>query len=265
MDARTADEPEDRHLAYLRRLLESASSPGGGAEFLYLTRTEGKPGMWELVGFRTVGLSRAVIGAIHFQSQTEAHAVFARRSLGHYLSAPPQEIGFDRETYPPGLIPVRSPSAGESIPDLLGRLKRGEPTAPLFVDADHVEVAFDFRPANPSLQRPAGEQARARRLVFRTRDGHVLTGTTQNLGAKLRRASVFLALTEVRQHLPGHVLDLPTLVVNRGFLTMMSELSEGDLDAGSLPAAFSAETANPFHLLDPRLGTGAEGVSAAPA
>jgi hypothetical protein len=257
MERPRAGTDEDRHVAYLRQLLEAARSPGSGGEFLYVTRTEGQPGFWELVGFRATGLTRSLLGAIHFQAQSDDPLLFARRSFGHYLSAPPQEVGLDRETFPAALIPLRAPFPDESVPDLLGRLKRGEPTAPLYLDAAHVEVAFDFRPANPSLQRSPGEAARSRRLAFRSREGHVITGTTLNLGARLRRASAFLALTGVRQHLPGRALELPTLVVHRSFLTMMSESAEGELDFASLPHAFSPDSANPLHLLDPRLDTGA--------
>lgn len=257
MERARAGTGEDPQVAYLRQLLEGARSPGSGGEFLYVTRAEGQPGFWEMVGFRVTGLSHALLGAIRFQAQSDDPLQFARRSLGHYLSSPPQEIGVDRETYPAELIPLRTPFSGGSVPDLLGRLRRAEPTALLYLDADRVEVAFDFRPANPSLQRLPGEAVRPRRLAFRSREGHVISGTALNLSAKLRRPSDFLALTGVRQHLAGRDLELPTLVVHRSFLTMMSELAEGELDLASLPHAFSPGSANPFHLLDPRLDTGA--------
>lgn len=259
METSRVDAPDDRQLAYLKRLLDDDRAPESGGEFLYITRTEGKPGFWELLGFRVVGLPRSLLGAVHFQAQSDDPLRFARRSLGHFLSAPPQAIGLDRESYPADLIALRAPFGGESLPDLLGQLKRGETAANLFLDADHVEIAFDFRRSNPSLQRPPGEQARTRRLVFRTREGHVLLGSTLNLGAKLRRAGAFLAVTGVRQYLPGRVLDLPTLVVHRDFLAMMADAPEGDFEPTDLPGAFSPEMANPCHLLDPRLGDGAPG------
>lgn len=247
---------EDAHLAYLERLLGAAGTPAARGEFLYVTRTAGRPGFWELVGFRVAGLSRALVGAVHFQSQTDDPLVFARRSLGHFLAAPPQAIGLDRAAYPADLIELRVPREGESVPDLLGRLKRGEPTGRLYTDVDRLEVAFDFRSANPSLQRPPGEAREGQRLLFRTREGHVLSGVSSNLSAKLRRAGGFLALTGVEQLLPERVLALPTLVVHRDFLTMVAEPPEGGLDGGRLPEALSPRTANPFHLLDPRLDTG---------
>lgn len=262
MESPGAGVSSDTHLAYLRRLLDGVASAVPGGEFLYVTRTEGKAGVWELLGFRVAGLSRSLLGAVHFQSQSDDPLVFARRSIGHFLSAPPKTLALDRESYPADLIELRVPLAGESVPDLLGRLKRGERVAHLYLDAAKVELAFDFRPANPSLQRNPRSETRTRRLLFRSREGHVLTGSTLNLGAKLRRGGAFLALTDVRQHRPDRQLELPTLVVHRDFLTMMAECGGGDpasgddgVAAAGAPGAFSPENANPFHLLDPRLDT----------
>lgn len=247
---------DDTHLDYLDRLLRAARDPAAGGEFLYATRTEGQSGFWELVGFRVAGLSRALLGAVRFQSQSEDPLLFARRSLGHFLSSPPQALGLDQATYPADLIELRVPREGEPVPELLGRLKRGERTAALYLDAALIELAFDFRPENPSLQRPRGGAGPTRRLVFRSREGHVLSGEAANLTARLRRAGAFLVLTGVEQALEGRTLALPTLVVHRSFLTMLADCSEGGVGSGSLPAAFSAATANPFHLLDPRLDVG---------
>lgn len=245
--------PDDLQLAYLERLLGAARSPASGGEFLYATRAEGKPGFWELLGFRIAGMSHALLGAVHFQSQSDDPLLFARRSLGHFLSSPPQALSLDRSHYPADLIEMRVPREGESVPDLLARLKRGEPTGSLYVDAGLIELAFDFRPQNPSLQRPKGAAGPGQRMLFRTRDGHVITGLTVNLTAKLRRAEAFIALTGVRQLLSARSLDLPTLVVHREFLTMLADYPEGGIGPGTLPAAFSPEVSNPFHLLDPRL------------
>lgn len=250
--------PDDLHLPYLERLLEAARSPAPGGEFLYATRTERKPGFWELLGFRVVGMSHAILGAVHFQAQSEDPLLFARRSIGHFLSAPHQAMSLDRAHYPADLIELRVPREGESVPDLLGRLKRGEATGRLFLDAGLVELAFDFRPENPSLQRPKGAAGPGQRLLFRTRDGHVITGLTANLSAKLRRAESFLALTGVRQLLFGRSLALPTLVVHREFLTMLADYPEGGIGPGTLPAPFLPEVSNPFHLLDPRLDVPSE-------
>ncbi|HLE85201.1 MAG TPA: hypothetical protein VJG13_12750 [Thermoanaerobaculia bacterium] len=243
----------DPHLRYLERLLRAAGNPAAGGEFLYVTRTEGKPGFWELLGLRMAGMSHALLGAVHFQAQSEDPMRFARRSIGHFLSSPPQSLSLDRASYPADLVELRVPREGETVPDLLGRLKRDEPTGGLYLDAGRVELAFDFRPENPSLQRPRGGTPPGQRLLFRTRDGHVVTGMTSNLSAKLRRAESFIALTGVRQLLAGRSLALPTLVIHRSFLTMLADYPEGGIGPGTLPDAFSPATANPFHLLDPRL------------
>lgn len=248
---------DQAHLAYLERLLEAAATPGSGGEFLYVTRTKGKPGFWELLGFRVTGLSRVLLGAVGFQPQSEDPLLFARRSLGHFLSSPPQAIGIDRATYPADLLDLRVPLEGETVPDLLGRLKRGEPTGTLYVDTDHVEIAFDFRPENPSLMRARQGVGAGKRLLFRSREGHVLSGVAANLSARLRRAGAFIALTEVEQVLDGRTLRLPTLLVHREFLSMVADFPDGGIAPGSLPEAFSPATANPFHVLDPRLDTGA--------
>lgn len=247
---------DDGHLAYLERLLEAARAPGSSGEFLYVTRTEGQPGFWELLGFRVTGMSRALLGAVHFQPQTDDPLLFARRSMAHFLSSPPQTLGIDRATYPADLLDLRVPQAGQTVPDLLGRLKRGEPAATVYLDAAHVEIACDFRPENPSLMREQKGEA-GKRLLFRSREGHVLSGVTANLSTRLRRAGAFIALTEVEQVLDGRTLALPTLLVHREFLTMLADAPAAGIAPGAVPAAFSPATANPFHLLDPRLDTGA--------
>lgn len=251
-----ATNASDDHLAYVRRLLDGAREPGAGGEFLYATRTEGKGGFWELLGFRVVGLSRALVGAAHFQSQSDDPLLFARRSLGHFLSSPPKVVAIARATYPAELVELRVPRAGETLPDLLGRLRRGDRTASAYLDADLVELAFDFRPENPSLQRPRDGGAAAPRLLFRTREGHVLAGRAANLSARLHRGGAFLVLTGVEQLLPERSLRLPTIVVHRSFLTLVAEVPDEASDPSrALPAALSPETATPFHLLDPRLDT----------
>lgn len=247
--------PDDGQLAYLERLLQAARDPASGGEFLYVTRTEGKPGFWELLGFRVTGMSRVLLAAVHFPDQGGDPLHFARRSLVHFLSSPPQTLGIDRTTYPADVLELRLPREGETVPDLLGRLKRGEPTAAVYLDADLVEIACDFRPENPSLMRAPDGGGVGKRLLFRTREGHVLSGVAANLSSRLRRGGAFFALTGVEQVLDGRTLALPTLLVHREFLAMLTDFPEAGIAPGSVPAAFSPATANPFHLLDPRLGT----------
>jgi len=265
-DSSPPSQGTDPHLAYLERLLTGAGYAPGGSEgtdgartsdFLYLIRSEGGTGtgtgFWELIGFRVAGFSRALVGAIQFADQSREPGRYARRSLGHYLSSPPQIIGLDRSTYPADLIELRVPRQGETLPDLLGQLKRGESTGTLYVDADMVEIAWDFRSENPSIERPRLAQGPGQSLLLRSLEGHVVAGMGGNISAKLRSNRQFLALTAVEQWLPGRTLPLPTLVIHRRYLAMVSEVAKGAVDA-AVPAPFARDSLNPFHLLDPRLG-----------
>ncbi len=246
---------QDSHLAYLERLLDGAVRRASAGEFLYITRTEGRPGFWELLAFKIPGLERAVVGAVHFQSQSDDPIAFARRSLAHFLTTPPQPISVVRSSYPPDVIEVRVPREGETLPDLVGALKRGDETAYFYLDSELIEAAADFRAENPSLQRPTNETGSSQRLVFRTSSGHVLRANATNFAMKLRRAGGFVTLTGVEQLAAGgDWVRLPTLVVRRSFLVGFTDPpADGD---PRLPASFSAAIATTGHLLDVRLGIG---------
>lgn len=250
----TVDVGDGQRLSYLQRLLESTADPSGPGEFLYLARPTTEGFFWELVGFRVSGLPRALVGAVRFQAQSRDRSSFARRPLGQFLSSPPQNMAMDRASYPADLIEVRVPRQGESLPDLLGQLKRGEPAGTLFLDADMIDVAFDFRVQNPSLERPRLAGGSGQRLMVRSREGHVLSGVATNLSARLRSEHQFVVLTGVEQWLPEDRLRLPTLVFNRTSLTMITEVPKGE-EAAPLPHPFDRHQANPTHLLDARLGT----------
>lgn len=245
----------DGHLSYLERLLDGAVRRESASEFLYITRTEGRPGFWELLAFKIPGLERAVVGAVHFQSQSDDPLAFARRSLAHFLTSPPQPISLVRSSYPADVIEVRVPREGETLPDLVGALKRGEETACFYLDSELIEAAADFRADNPSLQRPINERGSSQRLLFRTASGHVLRATATNFAQKLRRAGNFVTLTGVEQlGAGGGWIRLPTLVVRRSFLTGFTEPPADD--DPRLPASFSPAIATTGHLLDVRLGSG---------
>lgn len=246
---------KDSHLAYLERLLDGAVRRESAGEFLYITRTEGRPGFWELLAFKVPGLERAIVGAVRFQPQSDDPIAFARRSLAHYLTTPPQPISVVKASYPADVIELRVPREDETLPDLVGALKRGEETACFYLDTELIEVAADFRAENPSLQRPVHETGSSQRLVFRTASGHVLRATATNLAQKLRRAGPFVTLTGVEQlGAGGGWIRLPTLVVRRTFLVGFTDPPEdGD---PRLPAPFSPAIATTGHLLDVRLATG---------
>lgn len=247
---------DDPQLPYLERLLGGALGREETSDFLYLTRTEGKPGFWELVAFRVPGLGRAVVGALHFLSQTDDPLAFARRSLGHFLTSPNQPVSAGAASYPADVLDLRIPREGESLPDLLGALKRGERTASLYLPKDRVEAAVDFRSENPSLQRSGPKSGSTQRVLFRTSAGHVIRATATNFAVSLRRPGSFLALTRGHQLLPDSVWSpLPTVVVHRRFLIAFTD--PPDDDDAPLPPPFSPATAAGGHLLDARLGTGA--------
>jgi hypothetical protein len=250
---------DDAHLPYFRNLLDGALGRSETSDFLYVTRTEGRPGFWELVALRVPGLDRALIGALHFMAQSDDPLAFARRSLGHYLTSPPQPIAAERASYPPEVLDLRVPREGESLPELLGVLKRGAPSASVHLDKAVVEIAADFRAENPSLQRPGIESGPAQRLLFLTGSGHVLRATAINFAVKLRRPGSFVTLTGVEQLLTSSAWTaLPNLVVARSFLVAFSEPSEDEGD-GRPPSAFGAATVASGHLLDGRLATGPTG------
>lgn len=246
---------DDPQLPYVERLLGGALGREETSEFLYVTRTEGRPGFWELVALRVPGLDRMVVGALHFLSQSDDPLAFARRSLGHFLTSPPQPIGTEAAAYPADVLDLRIPSEGGSLPDLLGALKRGEPTASLYLPKDRIEAAVDFRSENPSLQRSGPTRGPTQRVIFRTGSGHVIRATATNFAVTLRRPGSFLALTGGHQLLPsGAWCPLPTVVVHRSFLVAFTD--PPDDDGAPLPSAFSPETAAGRHLLDARLATG---------
>jgi hypothetical protein len=245
---------QETQLSYVERLLGGALGSDGNSEFSYITRTEGKPGFWELVAFRVPGLGRAAVGALHFLSQSEDPLAFARRSLAHYLTSPPQPIVTEGSAYPAEVLDLRVPREDQSLPDLLGALKRGEATLSFRLPKERVEAAVDFRSKNPSLQRSSAESGPTQRVMVRTASGHVVRATATNFAVALRRTGSFLALTGGDQLLPGgEWMPLPTLVVHRDFLIAFTEAPEED---GAPLSILSPETAAADHVLDPRLNGG---------
>lgn len=253
------EDGNDGHLAYLRQLLEARLAEGaagegdgpdlGPGEFLYLVRNDDGSGFWELVGVRVPGYDRAILGTIYFRTQSTDSWQNARRSLASFLTAPPNTLAMDRATFPAKLIEMNVPAAGEDVPDLLRRMKAGEGGQPLFIDAAVVQLAFDFRPGNPSIDRAGARlDAASQAMIFRTCQGHIFSGVAADLGSKMRRGAEFVGVTEVEQTIPTGSLPLPTLVLQRRNLAAIAEREDR-----ALPELFSPQNANPCHLLDPRL------------
>jgi hypothetical protein len=119
---------QETQLSYVERLLGGALGSDGNSEFSYITRAEGKPGFWELVAFRVPGLGRAAVGALHFLSQSEDPLAFARRSLAHYLTSPPQPIVTEGSAYPAEVLDLRR--AGSSGRSTRSRRRANSATTP---------------------------------------------------------------------------------------------------------------------------------------
>jgi hypothetical protein len=245
------------HVAALLRHIHAVRTGDGAAESkapaaLFLGLDEGSH-FWELIGFRVRGHGSVVLGAIRFPRQPSKQEAHARRSLIHYLSQPPKELGLSGTARPAGLIEVRLPDAQEPIPAFLARMRAGEPVRAIYVHADHVDLAFDFRVDNPSEDRHVRMNQRSAEVhVLRTVGGHVLSGYCGGLHTKLHKDGDFLALSQAVQHTPARKLLLPNLALHRAFLTM-----DALCPAGAGPETWTEHTipflaalAQSRHLLD---------------
>lgn len=248
--------PADPHLDFLEAYLRSlAATPRGAPAPRPPVVAADRESFWELIGLRVHGCATVLLGAVRFQRQDRQPGRWGRRSLAHFLSAPPNRIPREEVVYPSNNVEIEVPEHDETIPAFLGRLESGRPGNSLFVDTGCVEAAFDFRAANPSTEKLHALRSEAAQvLVFRTVAGHVLTGLSPGLSAKLRRDRPFFGLTEVWQHTPRGTFLLPTLILQRGFLTMVGALPPAAGRARKLThPAFAPAVVSASHLLDPRL------------
>lgn len=250
------------HLPHLLLLLHAVErlreAPGRSAaappvpSFVYLARDEGEA-FWELIACRVRGHPALLFGAARFRRQGAADG-FDRQSLVSYLSAPLREVALDRTPRPPHLVELLLPDTGETVLAFLERVRRGEACRTVLLDRREIELALDFRLENPSKSRPAAAAPEAaERHLFRTTDGHILSGYPHHLPAKLHRADDFVALTRPTQHTATHDRPLPTLVVHRSYLTMAARVDGGIERWLERTAPFQVSLANPKHLLDPLL------------
>lgn len=251
------------HLPHLRMLLHAVerlrSDPRLPPSFtmperIFLARSEPEH-FWELVALRLQGHPSLIFAAVRFRRQSKERGDWARQSLVSYLSSPAREIGVAETPLPPNLIELMIPETGESILAFLERAREGGSCRRILVDREVVELALDLRLDNPSRHRPTGGEILGSDSLhlFRTVEGHILSAYPHRLNRKLMRSEDFLALLRATQHTATTDRPLPTLVVNRSFLTMVARV-EGELAgwmAHSVP--FLGDLANPKHLLDPLL------------
>ena len=223
--------PGARHLAHVATLLRvlaqhrehgAAAQPGSPA--LFLVREE-DDAFWELVGLRVRGLPHLLVAGVRFARQAAAAQPHARRSLCNYLCAPPKDLGLSRIARPSNLVELLMPSADETIPEFQARMQAGESARSVFLDVDTVDYAFDFRTANPSVDRgrlPGNHAAEPH--LFRTAEGHVLSGMSHGLHAKLHGDQSFVVLRDAVQHIPGGDRVLPTMVLHRRLVSADAKL-----------------------------------------
>jgi hypothetical protein len=242
-----------RHIQSVRgRNGESGQQPGTTPSELFLARDETSH-FWELIGLRARGHAALILGAIRFPRQPSKKEPYARRSLVHYLCSPPKELGTGGIARPAGMVEVALPFVDERIPDFLDRFRDRTRSHTFFMEADHLDFAFDFRVENPSEDRHVRMNQRHQEVhVVRTIGGHVLSGRSEGLHTKLHKDGAFLALSEAIQYTPDSKLLLPNLALHRRFLAMDAVCSNdsplGEWTERSVP--FLASLANATHLLE---------------
>lgn len=210
---------------------------------------------WELIGVRVRGHRSTLIGAARFRRQSHRGTTYGRRSLSCYLSQPPKNLAIDQSVFPAQMLQLQFAGGDESFPSFLRRLTAGERRRTFLVDVETVVVAFDFRNENPSLEKGLHPQRTSSpRLLIRTVDDHILSAVSHGLSNQLHSDRKFLGLTDVRQHTARRSYPLPTLIVNRSYLSSLALPGPGEEVESWLTEAgpFQLETANPQYLLDCR-------------
>lgn len=217
---------------------------------------EEEDAFWELLALRLKGYPSILVGAARFQRQLSPKGVrHARRPLAMYLSMPPKELGVAKAARPANLLELLLPEVDEEIPAFQTRIGSGGRGRTLFIDVETIEIAFDFRFENPSVEREQGVyQGTPEMHLFRTLEGHVLSGTTHGLHRRLHLGGSFLTIQQPLQHTPNGIQLLPSaLVLHRSFVAIDGEVGEGETlsDWTSRVAPFQASSAVARHVLTP--------------
>ena len=251
----------DLHLRYVEALLEEVKrrrtedTRDSTSSEWFLVRDEGDS-FWELVAIQLRGFPSVLLGAAKFQRQSAPGALeYARRPLAYYLSAPPKELGIDRTARPARTLEIMLPETGEAISDFQARLRAGGAGRTLYIDAELIDFAFDFRFENPSVDREQGVYlGRPERHLMRSIRGHVLSGISHGLHRRLHQHASFITLHSPVQHTDrgAHLLP-PTIIFHRAYIAVDAELSatEQVSDWTSNAAPFLISTARSRHLLLP--------------
>lgn len=210
------------HLARLRDGVATLARP----EDVFLGPEEADH-FWEVIGLRLRGHPTVVLGAVRFQRHEYPGTPYARESLAAYLTSPPAPMASSFGAANAGEITAYLPRWHESIPGFLARLRDGPDHAPVFLDRDVVDAAFDLRMTNPS-----GMEAVKRRAgpmdpyLVRTTGGHVLRGRSHGTGPNPGHDARFVAITACEQLTPKGRTRLPSVMLNREFIAMAVALTD---------------------------------------
>lgn len=242
---------ESDHLRFLRRRLDRVSrlwSEGRQDDSTVIAQASDDR-FWELLGIRVLGCPGVMLGAVQFRRQQKGDRS-ARQSLPYFL-ATPAAVGDGLAASGRPLVSVELPTALESVAEFLERLAGSTDRNPVLVDRACIQLAFDLRSRNPSVEK-LGQSADSKwqQVILRTRDGHVLSGNLLDTVRKLRSDLPFVALTMVVQHsLHGNV-PLPTLCLDRQYISMLYEVDESTSGEDPLNrVGFQPWTANSLHLV----------------
>lgn len=191
-------------------------------EAVYLGREEDHH-FWELIGLRLTGCPVVVLAALRFQRLELPGIPFARESLASYLSGLPTP----RATDEVGTLPALLPHHEQRIPAFLRGLRAGRDFTPVNLEPARIEVAFDFRMQNPTAVHDLREAAQPLRdHYYRTADGHLLRGSSHELSPRRQREDRFIAVRSPEQLTPHGVSPLPTVILNRRYVTLRVDTTD---------------------------------------
>ena len=241
------------HLRAYLQILRAPNFAGGPdakdtAEKLYLIDRSDTE-IVELLGFRLRGHPFALLAATRIAHHERTSSPNSRAALAQGLTTPPRASQADTLA-PPGAVAVQLPQPSETIPEFMARVRAGSLGHPLHIDPGLIDFAFDFRFVNPSgVLHFKPKDAAPVRCWFRTSHGHVIAATSYGLRQTLHRDTQFFTLTEVIQHTLAGAFVLPTLTVNRKFISLAMAVEGGGEGEVTRSMAFHPATAVNEHLL----------------
>lgn len=245
---RAIAEHVERYLMLARERRTTIDRPTSVPEDLYLVDADDST-ILEIVGLRLRGHPLALLGAVRFPRHRNAPTLYGRPSLADFFTKPTVQAGVAEAASPQGAIELFLPQMGETIPEMVERLRRHPPGPGVQVDVALVELAFDLRFLNPSAV-PGSEQVdEPQRLLFRTTRGHLLSGFSVGFQRTRNRGLQLVTVTDAFQHRPGGQHLLPTLALNRRVLVMEAMVGPDGESNGANTLAFHPSTANPRHIL----------------